>query len=99
MRGRQGFPVTAGRSYALSSMQKTVSATGATPLMAVYWYNAGGTEIGWSPGIGTELAPGTPDWTWVNGTVIAPTGAVSARVHFRVETTGGTAYIDGVLMQ
>ncbi|MGH7312082.1 MAG: DUF4038 domain-containing protein [Candidatus Rokuibacteriota bacterium] len=87
--------VQAGTQYNVSMHAKTEGiSSGAT--LAVHWYR-GTTWLAWRPAVGGKAA-GTTDWRVLAGEVTAPAGATNARVQIRVESIGGSAWIDDVAM-
>lgn len=89
------IPVQTGQIYSVSMHAKTERITSGVSL-AVHWYR-GTNWIAWRPAVGGK-ALGTSEWRVFAGEVTAPAGATNARVQIRVESIGGSAWIDDVAM-
>ena len=64
-------------------------------MLNINWYDATGVFISRDSAVGGSVI-GTVDWKQLQGIVTVPSGATSARVEIRVESTGGTAWVDDV---
>ncbi|HEY7649720.1 MAG TPA: DUF4038 domain-containing protein [Methylomirabilota bacterium] len=89
------IPVQPGKTYKVSMQARAQQITSGASL-AVHWYN-GTTWIGWRSAIGGTLK-GTSDWKSLAGEVTAPNGVTAARLQIRVESIGGSAWADDVVM-
>lgn len=91
------FPVTPGKNYATSMWVKTAAVTQGVSLN-VTWYDASNRSLPWTPAVGGKVTS-TQAWRPIQGIVTAPTNAARAVIHIRVESTGGSAWVDDVVCQ
>jgi hypothetical protein len=89
--------VAAAATYTVNLWVRTAAITNGVSL-AVNWYNASGLWLAWDTGIGGRVT-GTTAWHAIRGVVTAPAQATAAVVQIRIESTGGTAWLDDVSLQ
>jgi hypothetical protein len=91
------MPVSPGQTYELSMWVKTQAITKGVSLN-ISWRDASNRSLSWISSIGGK-ATGTNDWKQLLGSVTAPANAARAVMQIRVESTGGSAWVDDVVFQ
>jgi len=89
--------VTVGARYDLSLWVKTAAITQGVTLN-INWYDASQRWLSWQTAVGGKVS-GTTAWRQISGGVTAPAQARTAVVHIRIESAGGSAWIDDVRLQ
>jgi hypothetical protein len=89
------LPVSPGKNYTASMWVKTAAITHGVSLN-VTWYDANNRSLSWSPAVGGKVT-GTHAWRPIQGIVTAPAKAAKAIMQIRVESTGGSAWIDDIV--
>lgn len=77
--------VSGGSDYTVSAWARAAT-TAENLSLGVYWVDANGMSIGWTPVASGSSAPGS--WSPISGTVTVPQGAATAVLH--VTSSGGT---------
>jgi hypothetical protein len=91
------LPVSPGKNYTVSMWVQTAAITNGVSLN-VTWYDASNRSLNWSPAVGGKMT-GTQAWRLLQGIVTAPANAARAVIQIRVESTGGSAWVDDVVFQ
>lgn len=90
----QEVAIVPGSNYKLSSLINIVDLPSKTLKVIVNYYDASEKLIS---GVTLADVSSVNEWTAVNGTLKPPAGAVSARIHFHMDSpTGGTFVVDKV---
>jgi hypothetical protein len=90
-------PVTSGKNYTVSMWVKTAAITQGVSLN-VTWYDTSNRSLNWTPAVGGKMTS-TQAWRPIQGSVTAPANAARAVIQIRVESTGGSAWVDDVVFQ
>lgn len=91
------IPVVAGREYAVSCKAWSHYGDGSLIRIGVYWFGEGGTPLGSVSAANQQLQSGITAFQDVQGVIIAPEGAVEARLD--VQHRGTTGYVGNTGMR